>query len=101
MTTGDKLWTDADSQAELHIGSAVIRLSSNTGFSFLSLDDRTVQIQLSSGTLGIRVRRVEKDEIFEVETPKQAFSILRPRPFRVAATDDREPTLVMLTGGKG
>jgi hypothetical protein len=49
MTTGDKLWTDKDSRAELQLGSAVIRLSSNTGFSFLNLDDNTVQIQLRVG----------------------------------------------------
>src|SRR5260370_10429414 len=47
MTTGDKLWADADSQAELHIGSAGIRLSSNTGFSFLTLRDRTVHMHTS------------------------------------------------------
>src|SRR5579864_7091206 len=41
MTTGDKLWVDEDSRAELHIGSAAIRLNSKTGFSFLNLDDRT------------------------------------------------------------
>src|SRR5260370_13395141 len=35
-TTGDKLWTDNGSRAELHIGSAAIRLASNTGFSFLN-----------------------------------------------------------------
>ena len=47
MTTGDKLWADKDSRAELQLGSAVIRLDANTGFSFLNLDDNTVQIQLT------------------------------------------------------
>src|ERR1700752_3893143 len=46
FTTGDRLWVDSDSRAELHIGSAALRLGTNTGFSFLNLDDRTVQIQL-------------------------------------------------------
>ena len=50
MTTGDKLWADKDSRAELQLGSAVIRLNANTGFSFLNLDDHTVQIQLTSGS---------------------------------------------------
>src|ERR1700757_3676646 len=49
MTTGDKLWADRDSRAEVELGFTEIHLSSNTGFSFLNLDDRTVQIQLSSG----------------------------------------------------
>ena len=59
MTTGDKLWADQDSRAEVQLGSAVIRLAPNTGFSFLNLDDNTVQIQLSSGSIGITVRRLE------------------------------------------
>src|SRR5580692_11544189 len=53
LTTGDKLWADQDSRAEVQLGSAVIRLAPNTGFSFLNLDDNTVQIQLTSGTINI------------------------------------------------
>ena len=57
LTTGDKLWADQNSRAELHLGSASIRLGANTGFSFLNLDDRTAQLQLTEGTLRIRIRR--------------------------------------------
>src|SRR2546423_6869125 len=78
ITTGDKLWTDNDARAELHIGSAAIRLSGNTGFSFLDLDDRMAQIRLTEGTLNLRVRRLDQDESIEVDTPNLAFSILRP-----------------------
>src|SRR5579864_5447840 len=46
MTTGDRLWADQDSRAELNLGSAVIDVNGNTGISFLNLDDRTVQVQL-------------------------------------------------------
>ena len=34
MTTGDQLWADKGSRAELQLGSAVIRLGENTGISF-------------------------------------------------------------------
>src|SRR5471030_89339 len=37
LTTGDKLWADKDSRAELQLGSAVMNVNSNTGFSFLNL----------------------------------------------------------------
>src|SRR5208282_3632383 len=36
VTTGDQLWSDLGSRAALHIGSASINLSQNTGFSFLN-----------------------------------------------------------------
>ena len=79
MTTGDKLWADKDSRAEVQLGSAVIRLDANTGFSFLNLDDRTAQIQLTSGSLNISVRRLDRDDVFEIDTPNQAFSVLPAR----------------------
>src|SRR5271165_623908 len=75
MTTGDQLWADAGSRAEVQIGSAMIRVDANTGFSFLNLDDRTVQIQLTDGTLNLRVQRLARDEVFEVDTPNQAFTV--------------------------
>ena len=48
MTTGDKLWADRDSRAEIQLGSSTINLGANTGITFLNLDDRTIQIQLSA-----------------------------------------------------
>ena len=49
LTIGDALWADQGSRAEVELGSAVIRMGANTGFSFLNLDDRTTQIQLTAG----------------------------------------------------
>jgi len=101
LTTGDRLWTDGGARAEMHIGSAAIRLDGNTGFSFLNLDDRTVQIELSEGTLNITVRRLDSDEIFEVDTPNQAFSILQPGVYRVQATEDGQTSIVTVRSGRG
>src|SRR5215467_14060686 len=78
MTTGDKLWSDDGSRAELHLGAAVIRLSDHTGFSFLNLTDYMTQVRLTEGTLNIRVRHLGDDETFEVDTPNVALSIQRP-----------------------
>src|SRR5947207_14255779 len=47
LTIGDRLWTEQDARAELHIGAASIRLNGRTGFSFLNLDYRTVQLELT------------------------------------------------------
>ena len=88
MTTGDKLWADTDSRAELQLGSAVIRLNSNTGFSFLNLDDNTVQIQLTSGSVNVRVRRLDRDDVVEIDTPNLAFSVTQPGSYRVEASED-------------
>jgi hypothetical protein len=101
ITTGDMIWADADSRAEVRIGSATIRMNSSTGFSFLNLDDRIVQIQLSEGTLSVHVRRLEQDEIYEVDTPNQAFSIQRAGLYRFEADPDGNSTSVTVRAGEG
>src|ERR1039457_4452393 len=62
MTTGDKIWADKNSRAELQLGSVMIRLNENSGVSFLNLDDNTVQVQLTSGTINVRVRRLDQHD---------------------------------------
>jgi len=101
MTTGDKLWADRDSRAGVQLGSTSIHLNSNTGISFLNLDDRAVQIQLSSGSISLRVRRLERDDVFEIDTPNQAFSIFQPGQYRIEASEDGSRTVVTVRDGEG
>lgn len=101
MTTGDKLWADDQSRAELHIGSASLRLSSHTGFSFLNLTDDTTQIQITEGTLRIRVKRLGENEVFEVDTPNLAFSILRTGVYEVKVNEGGDVTVVQVREGQG
>jgi hypothetical protein len=101
MTTGDKLWSDTNSRAELHIGSASLRVGSTTGFNFLNLSDRVAQIQITEGTLRIRVKRLDEDETFEIDTPNLAFSILRPGTYRINVNEAGDTTIVTVRGGEG
>jgi hypothetical protein len=101
MTTGDKLWSDDNSRAELHLGYAVIRLSDHTGFSFLNLADNITQLRLTEGTLNIRVRRLGDDETFEVDTPNLALSILRPGSYRINVNEGGDATIVAIRDGQG
>jgi len=101
MSTGDQLWTDEDSRAEVQLGSAVIRLAPLTTFSFLNLDDNTVQIQLSSGAINITVRRLWDEDDFEVDTPNQAFTAFEPGHYRVEASADGTYTVISVRAGQG
>ena len=83
LKTGDHLWTDTGSRAEIHVGSAAIRLNSETALAFLNLDDQTTQIRLTQGALNVRLRQLGDGETFEVDTPNAAVSLLRPGVYRV------------------
>src|SRR5947209_9915117 len=101
MTTGDKLWADRDSRAEVQLGSAMIDLAPNTGFSFLNLDDRTVQIQLSAGAVNVRVWELDRENVFEVDTANQAFSVYQPGRYRVEASENGDYTVITVHEGEG
>src|SRR5690242_5730972 len=75
MTTGDKLWSDRESRAEVQLGSSMINLGSNTGFSFLNLDDHTIQMEVTAGAVNIRVWHLDRDTNLEIDTPNQAFTV--------------------------
>ena len=101
MTTGDKLWTDRGGRAELRVDSYAIRLGEQTGFSFLNLDDRTVQIRLTEGTVNVRVRRIDESQVLEVDTPNLAFNVLRPGSYRINVNEDGDTTIVNVRDGQG
>src|SRR5882672_10995225 len=101
LTTGDNLWTDKNSRGELHIGSTAIRLSSETGISFLNLDDRTVQIQLAQGSLSVHIRRLDGGDAFEVDTPNLAFTVERPGEYRFDVDPNGQTTNLTVREGEG
>jgi len=91
MTTGDKVWADKDSRAELQLGSAVIRLSQNTGISFLNLDDRTAQVQLSSGSINfvygaLTVTKPSRSTRPTSRSPSTSLEVTGSKPVKTAPT---------------
>ena len=101
LTTGDSIWVGDRGRAEIHVGSTALRLSANSAFQFLNLDDRTVQIRLSEGTLTVRLRNLAQNQIFEVDTPNLAFNLERPGEYRIDANPDSQTTIVTVRDGEG
>jgi len=101
MVTGDDLWADEDSRAEVHIGSTAIRLGAKTGITFLALDDHTTQIRLAQGSVILRVRHVDDDDNYEIDTPNIAFSLLQPGEYRVDVSEDGSQSIVTVWHGRG
>jgi hypothetical protein len=98
MSTGDHLWVDAGGKAELHVGSTIFRLGQQTAIEFLNLDDRTVQIKLSEGSLAVHARKVPDNSIMEIDTPSSAVSIDRPGVYRVNVTQEGRATVTVRHG---
>jgi hypothetical protein len=101
LTTGDSLWADQDARGELHIGSTSMRIGSQTGITFLNLNDRTVQIQLSQGTMEITLRRLDPDDAYEIDTPNVALSLLRTGAYRIDVDPNGQITTFTVRDGEG
>ena len=69
--------------------------------SFLNLGDNVTQVQLSSGTLILRVRRLSDQDTYEVDTPNLAFSVLRPGLYRLSVDSSGNSTAIAIRSGQG
>jgi len=99
LTSGDRLWTDNDSRAEMHIGSTVVRVSSQTELDFTAVDDNTLQLRLAQGSLNIRVRNLYDGQVYEIDAPNGAVTISQPGEYRVDVGPDGTATMVSVWSG--
>jgi hypothetical protein len=101
IISGDRLWSGQRSRAELQTGGAVLRMDEHTGISLLNLDDRIAQIELSQGTLHLRINRVYQGQSYEIATPTLAFVASRPGSYRIEVDADGRSTTIVVFEGNG
>ena len=99
LTTGDNLWADRDSRAEVQIGSTSIRLGSETSVTISDLENDVTQLRLSMGTLFFRVRHVGNDDTVEVDTPNLAFNVTEPGEYRIDVNENGDQTTATVWHG--
>jgi FecR protein len=101
LVTGDNLWADEDSRAEAHIGSTALRLGPKTGITLLEVSDRAAQIRLAQGSMIVRVRHVDDEDSYEIDTPNAAFVVMQPGDYRIDVDADGNRTEVTVWRGRG
>lgn len=100
FTIGDYLYTDQNANAELHLDVAGMRMGSNTSFGFLNLDDRTVQIKLTEGDMYFRLHDFGQDQVFEVDTPNAAVTLVRDGVYRFRVDPNGSMSFVVVREGQ-
>ncbi len=101
LTTGDRLWTESRARTEIQLGGAMVRMGADTSVSILNLDNRIVQLQLTQGTLNVRVRRLLSNQVFEVNTPNLAFTLRQAGEYRITVDPDGNGTTIIVRQGRG
>ena len=99
LTTGDALWADADARAELHLGSSAVHLGPATSLALDAIEDDLIQLRLGQGSLDIRLRELNQNDGYEIDTPSGALILRAPGRYRVDVTPDGRRTTVTVRDG--
>jgi hypothetical protein len=100
LTTGDRIYTDQDSQAELEVGSAAVHAAATTDLTVANLNDQFMQLGLGQGTIRLRVFDLAEGNSVEVDTPNGALTLLLAGDYRVETVPNGSATLVIVTNGR-
>jgi ferric-dicitrate binding protein FerR (iron transport regulator) len=101
LTTADRVWTDKDSRAELNVGDGFIRMNSETSLTLTNVGNSAVQLELDQGVLEVTVRHLERGEIYEVDTPNVAFTVMKAGVYRFDVHPNEDQTWVTVRSGYG
>jgi hypothetical protein len=101
LTTSDRVWTDKEARAELHLGSAALRMNAETSMTLTNISDDVVQIELDQGTLNLHIRHLFGGETYEIDTPNQAFTILKSGDYRFDVDPNADTTSITVWHGEG
>ena len=101
LTIGDNVWADKDSRAELNLGTGVMRISSETSLTLTNVTNDAVQVQLHQGTLNVHVHKLYGGEVYEIDTPNQAFTVTKVGDYRFDVDPAGDSTVVTVWKGEG
>ncbi|HET9793096.1 MAG TPA: DUF6600 domain-containing protein, partial [Thermoanaerobaculia bacterium] len=99
LTLGDRVYTGDATRMELQVhGGTFVRLAPGTDLTALNMTDDVKQLSLAAGTASFRVRRLQNDEVFEVDTPNAAVTFDTPGTFRIDVDQDGNSRVVVRSG---
>ena len=89
LTLGDRVYTGRGGRMELQIhGGTSVRLDADTDLAALNLTEDTKQFSQTIGVAAFQVRRLEAEEIVEVDTPNAAVTFDAPGDYRIDVDGD-------------
>jgi len=101
LTDSDNIWADKNSRAEINVGTGLARIDSETSLTLTNVSQNAVQLQLHQGALNLHVRRLYDNEVYEVDTPNQAFTVQKPGDYRFDVDSDADKTVITVWRGEG
>jgi len=99
LTSGDRIYSDANSRAELEIGSLAVHISQLTDVTVVNLNDQLAQFGIAQGTVQISVFHLSDGNTVELDTPNGALTLQSPGSYRADVDTTNGNTLVSVYRG--
>ncbi len=93
------IWADKGSRAELNVGGAFIRMSSETSLTLSTVNPGTIQFRINQGVASLSVRYLFPGQIYEIDTPNTTLTLMKSGVYRVNVLPDQDQTLVTVRKG--
>ncbi len=100
LTSGDRVYTDADSTAELEAGGIAVRLGGGTDLTVSAMTDTLAQLGLAAGSVHLRSYALDPGTVLELDSPEAAITVLQPGDVRVDVDTAAHTTTVSLDSGQ-
>ncbi|HYC43907.1 MAG TPA: DUF6600 domain-containing protein [Burkholderiales bacterium] len=100
LTSGDRLWADRGGRAELQVGPTAVRLAPYTALDILHLDDDRLQLRVLEGSVNVRVRDLDSNDVVEIATPEGAALVRQPGSYRVSVDPSADAARVTVNFGQ-
>ncbi|MBN4665578.1 hypothetical protein HUS70_08085 [Pandoraea nosoerga] len=98
LTTGDAVWVERNSRAEMHVGGTAVRMGPATSVALSAVTDENVQLNVTQGTLGVRLRSYDPNQPYEIDTPNLAFVPQQAGEYRVDVNPNGVTTVSVWRG---
>jgi hypothetical protein len=99
LTIGDRIYAPEDGRAELQLSSGnFVRLAPRSYLSTLNLSDDIKQFYLGEGVASFNIRRLQSDEVIEIDTPNVSVTLEEPGQYRVAVDEDGNSRITVWRG---
>ena len=99
LISSDRIWVPAGSRSELQTSFALISIAGGTSLELLNMDDRIAQVEMTRGTIVIRIRRDDPNRVVEVATPNLAVSLRRMGIYQITVDPADDATTVVVRDG--
>lgn len=96
LTSGDSLWSDSASHAEVDLGLATLRIGERTGVGLLDLQDAAIQLRLNAGNLEVTLN-IDGTAV-EIDAPNAAVLLLRPGEYRLDVDNGGNTSIAIRSG---